>query len=161
MYKLSEKISKWAAAIASVFLLFVTVMTFVDVVGRYAFNAPLTFGVELTRQAMGLIVLLGLALTTFYREHISVDLLPPLLPPSLQSVMRRFSALAGTIFLGLIAWNFWRKVFVQKSDGLMTQILELPVFPFTAIMAVGVTFSALLCLYFVFAPSIQPNKKAD
>jgi len=161
MYKLAEKISKWAAAVASVFLLFVMVMTFVDVVGRYAFNSPLIFGVELTEQAMGLTILLGLTLTTFRRDHISVDLLPPLLPLPIQNLLKRFSALTGVFFLGLIAWNFWRKVFVQNSDGLVTQILAIPVYPITAIMAVGATFSALLCLYFVFVPNSHPLKKSD
>lgn len=160
MYKLAEKISKWAAAIASIFLLFVMIMTFVDVVGRYVFNSPLVFGVELTEQAMGLIILLGLTLTTFHRDHISVDLVPPLLPLPIQALLKRFSALTGAFFLGLIAWNFWRKVFVQNSDGLVTQILALPVYPITAIMAVGATFSALLCLYFVFVPNPHPNKKS-
>ncbi|MFK5977916.1 MAG: TRAP transporter small permease [Rhizobiaceae bacterium] len=161
MYKIFEKISNWAAAVASAFLLFVMAMTFVDVVGRYVFNSPLIFGVELTEQAMGLIILLGLALTTFRRGHISVDLVPPLLPLPMQSLLKRFSAFTGVFFLGLIAWNFWRKVLVQNSDGLVTQILAIPVYPITAIMAVGATFSALLCLYFVFAPPPHQNKKSD
>ncbi|MBL4597809.1 MAG: TRAP transporter small permease [Rhizobiaceae bacterium] len=161
MYKLSEKFSKWAAAVASASLVFVMVVTFIDVVGRYVFNTPLTYSVELTKLAMGLVILLGLGLTTFYREHISVDLIPPLLPKSAQSFLRRVSAFTGVVFLGMIAWNFWGKVVAQQSDGLVTQILAMPVYPFTLVMAIGASFSALLSLYFVFMPSLHPNDKSD
>lgn len=156
-----EKVSKVAATISAIALLFVMSVTFIDVLGRYALNMPLAYSVEVIKLAMGLVILLGLGLTTFSREHISVDFLVPLMPRKLRLLANRFSAILGALFLGLIAWNFWGKVEAQKSDGLVTQILDLPVYPITFIMAIGATFSALLCLYFVFAPSRYLIRKGE
>ncbi len=145
------------ATAAAIFLLFLMIITFVDVMGRYLFNAPVTFSVELTELAMGLVIILGLAHTTFNRGHISVDLLAPVLPRGVLALLARLSAVAGAFFIGLIAWKFWGKVASTKSDGLATQILFVPVYPFVAIMAAGATFSALLCCYFIFASTRHKN----
>ena len=55
-------------------------MTFCDVVGRYVFNSPFTFTVEFTQLSMGLIVYLGVGLTTHDRGHIVVDVVTLRLP---------------------------------------------------------------------------------
>ena len=47
-------------------------LTFVDVVGRQLFNAPVLGGNELTRIAMGLLVYIGLPLVCLRREHITI-----------------------------------------------------------------------------------------
>jgi TRAP-type C4-dicarboxylate transport system permease small subunit len=70
-----KRISNVLAGFACVVLVGVMMITFVDVVGRYFFNAPITFAVELIQLGVGLLVLFGLALTTLERGHIAVDIL--------------------------------------------------------------------------------------
>jgi len=161
MNQFLKKASAWLAAIASACLVFLMLITFIDVLGRYLFNAPVTYSVELTELAMGLVIILGLCLTTYNKTHISVDLLTTMLPKGVLAVLTRLSAITGVIFIGMMAWNFWGKVATTKSDGLATQVLFWPVYPFAAIMAVAATFAALISLYFVFAPPAEHEKESD
>ena len=80
MENLLKSLSKTLAAFACVVLIAVMLITFVDVVGRYFFNAPITFAVELIQLGMGLLVLFGLAITTLQRGHIAVDVIESLVP---------------------------------------------------------------------------------
>ena len=61
-------------------LALMAVLTFIDVIGREAFKAPIPPKVELTELLMGLCVYLGLGLTTITRGHIRVDIVIMYLP---------------------------------------------------------------------------------
>ena len=57
MENLLKTLSKVLASFACIVLLAVMLITFVDVVGRYFFNSPITFAVEMIQLGMGLLVL--------------------------------------------------------------------------------------------------------
>ena len=59
----------------------IAAVTFCDVVGRYFFNAPFAFTVELTQMAMALVVYFGVGLVTHEDAHISADVVTLRLPP--------------------------------------------------------------------------------
>lgn len=144
------------AAAASLALVFIMLVTFVDVVGRYFFNAPVTFAVELTELGMGLVVLLGLAHTTFHRGHISVDVLNSILPKMVNAVLARVAALLGLVFVGLVTWRLGDKAFQFADDGLATQVLFVPVYPVVFIMSVAAAVAAVIGLYMLIT-----NRAAD
>jgi TRAP-type C4-dicarboxylate transport system permease small subunit len=50
-------------------------LTFVDVVGRYFLNAPVSGSAEATELMLAVIVFAGLPLAAAAREHIQIDLL--------------------------------------------------------------------------------------
>ena len=51
------------------------ILTFVDVVGRQAFNYPVPAGFEITELLMGYTVYLGLPLVCARQEHITINVL--------------------------------------------------------------------------------------
>ena len=65
---------------ALVSLVAMTLLTTVDVVGRYFLNRPLAGAFELTELAMGAMVFFSLPLVTLRREQVTVDLLAGAVP---------------------------------------------------------------------------------
>lgn len=127
-------------------------LTFVDVVGRYFFNSALPFAVELIQLGMGLLVFLGLAMTTLEKGHISVDLISGAAGPSFNKILSILGAILGSVFFGLVSWQLFVRAASFKSDGLATQVLFLPVYPVAFVMAFAAVFVTLICLYQIFQP---------
>ncbi len=153
----ARRMSALLAAAAAALLVLMMTLTFCDVAGRYLFNAPLYFTIELTQLFMGMIVFLGLALTTLRRGHVTVDVFVTLLPPSL----RRMTDLLGSIctmgVLALIAWRLFDRVATNIDDGLRTQLLHLPVFPFALVMAIGAGAACLIALWNLVDHTDRPD----
>jgi TRAP-type C4-dicarboxylate transport system permease small subunit len=150
MLKISKTIAAWTAAAASVCLLAIMVLTFVDVVGRYLFDNALPYTVELVQLGMGLVVFLGLALTTLEKGHISVDVLTSMLPASVGGLLARFGFALSALFFGLIAWWLFERGLSFRKDGLTTDVLLLKVWPVAIVMSVAAAFVTLVCLYQIF-----------
>lgn len=142
---------------ACVCLVFLMAVTFFDVVGRYFFNSPLTFSVELIELGMGLLVMLGIALTTLNGGHITVDLLKGAVPGSVNAVLARIASLTAVVSLGLMAYWLWDRAAHFLDDGLATQILFLPVFPFVFVMAFAAAVAALVAVYQLYKPPDDPE----
>lgn len=152
-----KRISNVLAAFASMILLLVMFTTFADVVGRYFFNAPVTYAVELIQLGMGLLVLFGLAITTLERGHIAVDLVESIVPTIVQRLFAIFAALCGIVFIGLIAWRLWDRGIKFMGDGLATDVLFLPVWPVVVLMAIAAGIATLIAVAQLFLPGL--NKK--
>ncbi len=153
METMIRRISTWMAAGACISLLVLMLITFFDVMGRYFFNSPLTYSVELIELGMGLTIFFGLAITTLNRGHITVDLISASLPLRYQIILMTLSSVAGVVFIGLMAWRLWDRAVKFMSDGLATQILFLPVHPVVFIMSVSAGFSTLIAIYLLIRPT--------
>ncbi|MDP4594748.1 MAG: TRAP transporter small permease [Beijerinckiaceae bacterium] len=150
MTALVRHIVNWTAGAAGLCLLGLMLITFVDVVGRYFFDAALPFAVEIIQLGMGLLVFLGLGLTTLDRGHISVDLITSSVPGFVQKVLALTSAIAASVFFSLAAWQLSVRAVTFKSDKLTTEVLLLPVYPVAFIMAISAAFVAMICIFQIF-----------
>jgi TRAP-type C4-dicarboxylate transport system permease small subunit len=116
-------------------------VTVVDVVGRYLFNAPLAGAFEITQLLLGALVFAALPLTTAKGAHIEVDLLLPLLPGGVSHGLARF---AGVVTAFVFVFFAWRLALLTKDHlaaGTRTSGLGLPLW------GLGVTgvASTLVC----------------
>ena len=157
METLLKHVSKWLAGFACVVLMLVMLITFVDVVGRYFFNAPVTFAVELIQLGMGLLVLFGLALTTFERSHIAVDIAESVAPASVQRILASLAAICGAVFISIIAWRLWDRGVKFLGDGLATDVLFLPVWPSVILMAIAGAIAAVVAIAQIFSRGRSPD----
>ena len=130
-------ISTAITTISAVCLLALMALTFADVVGREFFNKPLTFSVELTKLAMGLIVCLAFGTTTVSARHISVDLIQSFVGKTVYGWLLRLSSLLLMIFFGVLAYGLFGKAQQFAGDGLATQVLFLPIAPVVYVMSVA------------------------
>ena len=134
------QVTWWLARIACFILALVAVVTFCDVIARYFFSRPFSFTVEGTELAMGLIVFLGVGLTTHEDGHISVDIVTLRLSDWMQALFGLITNLLALCFLGLMVWRLWLRAAVLLDKGDTTQILLIPVWPVAFIMAAGSIF---------------------
>jgi TRAP-type C4-dicarboxylate transport system permease small subunit len=153
----ARRVSLVLAAAAAAILVLMMTLTFCDVVGRYFFNAPVFFTIELTQLFMGLIVFLGLALTTLRRGHVTVDVIVAVLPPAAQRVAEMIASVCMLGVLGLLTWLLIDRAATNIADGLRTQLLYLPVFPFALAMAVGAGAACLIALWSLAGRSGRPT----
>ena len=155
-------LSRWLSIIASIALVFIMVVTFVDVVGRFFFNAPLTFAVELVQLGMGLLVMFGLATTTLKRGHISVDLIEGVMRGNVaRALLAMIAAVCGLAFIALMAWRLWDRGLNFMSDGLATQVLFLPVYPVVLLMAAAAAIAAVIAALQIFKPSFTDRQDSE
>jgi TRAP-type C4-dicarboxylate transport system permease small subunit len=125
----------WLARAGAGGLAVIMVLTFCDVIGRYVFDAPIVGTVEVTELLMGMMVYLGVGLTTHARGHIRVDIVIDRLPPRVQGFLDVLTLAASIALVSAMCWHLWLKagVTVEKND--LTQIWEWPVWPAAYVMA--------------------------
>lgn len=114
-----------------------------DVTLRYIFNRPIPGSMEVTEFMMAMVIGLGLAYCALQKGHVRVDIVLSRLPRLAQVVM---NSIASFIFLGLFILITWRTAYRAESmmdQGLVSQVLYIPVYPFALVVTAG---CAVLCL---------------
>ena len=149
----------WLARAGSVGLATIMVLTFCDVIGRYFFNAPIVGTVEVTELLMGMMVYLGVGLTTQSRGHIRVDIVINLFPPRLRALLDVITSSLSILLVVLMCLHIWLKagIIIDKND--LTQVWEWPVWPAAYIMAVAslLMVSSLLLQLFLNIADVAQN----
>ena len=138
--RINGRVTIWLARIASFALALIAVVTFCDVIGRYFFNAPFAFTVELTSFAMAVIVFFGVGLVTHEDAHISADVVILRLSPHLRALFALVTNLLALGFLVLMAWQLWLYAGFLFQKGDTTQIWAVPLWPVALAVAFGSTF---------------------
>ncbi|QDL94269.1 TRAP transporter small permease (plasmid) [Paroceanicella profunda] len=127
------------AALSTVLILALTLVTCVDVVGRYWFNAPLPGAFELTELMLGALVFAALPLTTRDGGHVEVDLVGMLMGARGGAVLTAFGNVFAALVLAVFAWRLGVEALRLGEDGSVTNALRLP-------MAPVAWFAAFACL---------------
>src|SRR5688572_33162803 len=123
----------------SLALLGMTAFTFVDVVARYVFNAPLPGGTIITELLLVAVIFLGLPLATKGAEHVAIALCDRWVPAALVSLQRGFARLFCGCGCAFLAWRLYLKAEFVAGTGETTAELAIPaaaiVYPMSLLMA--------------------------
>jgi TRAP-type C4-dicarboxylate transport system permease small subunit len=127
-------------AVAGSLLFAMMALTFVDVVLRYFFNAPIKGGFEVTEMMMAVLIFAGLPLVSRKNEHVTIDAFDRFFPAWMRRGLHVVIHLvcAGTL-VGM-AWLLYRKAGSFAEIGDITQTLKFPIAPFVYLMA-GLTLA--------------------
>lgn len=140
----------WAVrllGVAGAVLLFgMMTLTFVDVWGRYVFDAPIPGGFEITELMMATLIFAGLPLVTRGDEHVTVDLFDKFFPKALARGRDAVVALVCAVMMGILSWRMWIKASEQAEYGDQTAALLIPVAPVSFFMSVSCAFVCVLLL---------------
>lgn len=122
-------------------------LTFVDVIGRRLFNAPVFGANDITEHLMAVIVFAGLPLLTARRGHLSIDLLDAwLLRPGLRGWHKAVDTLIAAV-LGLIAWQYFLSVEEARAISEVSPALTIPRAWSYAFMAATSAIAAVAALF--------------
>ena len=132
--------------VLSILVFFMMCLTFVDVSGRQAFDAPVPGGYEMTQMAMGLVVYIGLPVVCARREHITIGLLDYLFRGTVKRVQQTTINLLLGAMTVVWAYEVWLQAGKLAASGEILMYLRLPVAPVVYVMAV----LTLVAAFFLF-----------
>jgi TRAP-type C4-dicarboxylate transport system permease small subunit len=141
---LVERMVTVAELAAAMALAAVTALTFVSVMMRYLFAAPVPDDFDFTRLVLGVAIFWGIACACWRGRHIQVDLLWNALPRPGRNALDVFATLLTFAFMAVFAWTVFGRVAATQETGITTMVLQAPIWPFYALAALGLGFAVLL-----------------
>lgn len=147
-----KKLDEWLSRIESgtlVVLVFLMVfLAFGQIVLRNLFSSGLLWTDLLMRQLVLWVGFLGASLAVREGRHISIDVLPQMLPTQFRpwlKVLVHFTAGVVTVFLTVAAWNFVR----MEIEFSTTVFLNIPAWIFQTVLPYS--FAMISLRYFLIA----------
>ena len=140
--KAIDKISIKEGEISALLALPLLLVVVYEVIMRYAFNAPTTWGFEATTFLYGVHYMLGLAYCDVYGGHVRVDIFTSRLPQRAQSVI---GVLTNLVFfmpvMVLLTVASWRYALTSIAGReLNPTSWAPPVYPIKTLMAIAFSF---------------------
>ena len=123
-----------------------TCMTVADVLGRYLFKLPIIGSVELTEYMMACIAFLGLGWCAAADRHVKVTLLTSRLESRVQAILNSVMLFITFGFLVVMTWRGIAESLVIRQTNRQSLLLEIPVYPFYWVMALGLFVLCLIVL---------------
>lgn len=105
-----------------------TLITFANVVARYAFNSNILWALELTVFLFAWLVLMGSSYAVKKHIHIGVDVVINLVSPKTKKILALLavaSCLVFSVLLFIGSWNYWYP-FITERAWLETEDIPVP-----------------------------------
>jgi TRAP-type C4-dicarboxylate transport system permease small subunit len=131
---------------AALVLFCLMALTCVDVIGRYFLGMPLYGGFEMTEMLLAALIFAGLPLVTLGNDHITVDLLDPVVPDWLFRIQHVVACLIGFVATGYLAWRLWLRALGMDSAGETTAQLKFKLAYLTYGMSILMALTAIAML---------------
>jgi len=126
-------------------LLFVMMaLTFVDVIGRYVFTAPVFGAAEMVQFLLAMTIFGGLCLINARDEHITVELFESQLDRWIPNLRRVIVQLFSVVVMAIIAFELFKFAIDAQTVGTRTVVLEWP-FAVVAFTVAGLSVISLVC----------------
>lgn len=130
--------------LAALVLMLLMIITFIDVLGRYLFSAPLPGAFELTEIMMAMLIFAGLPLVSRANQHVTVNLIVGILSPKILHFQRLITQAIMAVVLAVMAWRMWIKAEEMLEQGDETAYLLLPIAPVAFFMTLMMAVSTLI-----------------
>ena len=107
---LGQIVNEFEETAIAIMLGAMTIITFVNVVMRYVFNASLIWGLELTLALFAWLVLFGMSYAVKVTAHLGVDAVINILPQRSRRILALIAAACCLIYAFLLlkgAWDYW------------------------------------------------------
>lgn len=129
---------------AAAFIALVTALTFVSVIMRYLFSAPIPDTHDFTRLMVCIAIFWGIACACWRGEHIQVDLLWAALPRRAQFAIDVTATLVLFVTIAVLAWMVFDRVGEIVFSGMTTVDFLLPLWPFFAVASLGLGLAVVV-----------------
>lgn len=138
-----QRILRLTAVLGAMLFALMAVLTFVDVIGRYVFARTLPGGYDLGQQLQAIVIFWGMALATYGRTHIGVDMLWERLRPAAQRRMDKVSDLICALaFSAVLACTALQVPKMIRSSEIIPD-LGVPLWIFSIVALLGIGLAVL------------------
>lgn len=144
--RLVDRATFWLAALSGVSLILMLVLVFVSVITRYLFSMPLMGVNEVVQLASVAVVMLALPYCTAQGAHVSVDVLDHAIGRGGRWFGDVQSRVLSAFVLAVLVWRALLKAMDAHEFGDTTNMLSIPVWPFYAFLAAGMTLCVAIIL---------------
>lgn len=135
-------------------LLFILLLTFLNVILRYVFSAPITGSYEMTR--MGMIVLTpGIAVTILAKQAIWVDVLTSRFNRIGQMIIDAITLPTSVVIMGLLSWQSYKMIGNAIKKGTHFTSIMLYEWPFRIVFFVAMAVATLAAITFTIERLLQ------
>lgn len=118
--------------VIAILLGLMTIITFINVVARYVFNANILWGLEVTVFLFAWLVLIGISYGVKKSFHLGVDVLINIVPPPVKKLLALIAVAACLAFSLLLlkgSWDYWypfatSRAFLETDDVPMPDFLQ-------------------------------------
>lgn len=147
MKRLTEAAERALGWVAGLMLFAMMVLTFIDVGGRYLFNAPIPGAFEITQLLLAVVVFTTLPIVTGREQHVSISLVEQTFTGAVKKVQCVLVSLIGAVGVGYLSVMLWRQGERLSRYGDYTAYLELPLAPYAFLMAVLCAVSSAILVW--------------
>jgi TRAP-type C4-dicarboxylate transport system permease small subunit len=137
--RINARATLWLARAGAVCLAAMTLLTFVDVVGRFI-RKPILGGTEMTAILMGALVFFTFGHTTVKRGHLRADFIFSRLPAQVRAVLDIVTHTLAVALAMLISWQLFVIAGRYRESGQFTQSLGWVIWPDAYVMAFASLF---------------------
>lgn len=148
---ITERFDHYAGSISTIgsyislaFLLLMPLPVFIDVVMRFLFKGSIPGSIEIESYILFLVVFLGIASIQFKGGHIKIEFIVSRFPVWVQNVLNCFHYLICTIFFVIMSSQLVTQGLKKLNDHVITYELEIPIWIFWFIGALGALLLALV-----------------
>jgi TRAP-type C4-dicarboxylate transport system permease small subunit len=138
---------------------FLMCMTAIHVILRKFTNFSIPGSLELTEISLVVIVFCAIAYLQSQNGHVNVDMFINFLPKRIRSVLSFVILLLSSAMLFVMFYAALIQIPEQMSAGLGTTVLHIPIWPFVAVMCIGILLYAVSLLIHAFMELIVGLKK--
>jgi C4-dicarboxylate transporter DctQ subunit len=146
--KILDRIEEWVVV---VMLALMTLLTFLQVVMRYAFNSGYSWALELTTVFFAMMIFVGISYGVRVGAHIGVDALVKKLPPGLRRATSIVVVLLCLIYAGMVIYGSWIYVSKMKMVGIELEDLPIPIWVVRSVLPLGYALLALRLVQVLWA----------
>lgn len=141
------KFLHWSfGGLAALTIFGLALITFVDVVARYIFNAPIPGAYEISELVMGVMIFAALPVVTWRGSHITIDLLDAITPLWISGWRDGFMFTVSSGVVATLGWELWALATTFASYGDVTEYLRIPIHPSLQAMSLLAWITALIAL---------------
>ena len=116
-----------AEVITAALIFVMMILTFVDVIGRYIFTAPIFGAAEMIQFLLAMTIFSGLCLVNAHDDHITVELFDAQLDRVIPAALRRIIIQLFSVgMMAVIAFQLYRFALEAQHANTKTVVLEWP-----------------------------------
>ncbi|WP_018924326.1 TRAP transporter small permease [Salsuginibacillus kocurii] len=147
-------------AVSNTALFFVMLVTTFDVIGRAFLGRPIAGAFELTELGSALIVFFALAMTQYYREHISIGFIVDKFPALPRKIVEALVDLVVAVVVLFMSIQLFQHGLRLMERGVTTSDLGLSVYPVIFIVAI-ISFVFSLTAFMQMVVRLMGEKEVD
>lgn len=157
----SERLCALSGAIAGIGIFILVFLVMNDVLMRYVFNSPTTWGLEISSYLLLYITSLSLSYVMSLERHVKIDILVIHLPERIQNILSIFAFTICLAFGLAMSWITSETALLAYREWWRSNSqLMFPLFPVHVIMPIGFVLFSLecICKFFIYSNRLVEHK---